>query len=320
MSIVAISETAGSLGNEIGRRLAERLGYRFADREIIAKASERFGENVTDLRHAAEEKPTLWERLTDTQHRYKLFVEAIILEMAGGDNVVLAGLASAIVLRPVSHTLRVRANAPERIRADRVEQQQGLTREAALDYVRQTDHERAARVKFLYNVSVDDPFLYDIVVNTERLTADEGARLLQEAVQQPRFQTSADSQRACRPEHRGGSEGRLHGEPGDRAAPCLRLRQRRLRVSERNRRCGGRAEARPGDRREDARRHRRPERDHRRPAKPLRRAAHVLLSVLGRPSAPIPRPLPAARAPDHRAGAGSEPRGLGRAVAEIGAR
>jgi cytidylate kinase len=84
MSIVAISETAGSLGNEIGRRLAERLGYRFADREIIAKASERFGENVTDLRHAAEEKPTLWERLTDTQHRYKLFVEAIILEMRGG--------------------------------------------------------------------------------------------------------------------------------------------------------------------------------------------------------------------------------------------
>ena len=40
MSIVAISETAGSLGNEIGRRVAEHLGYRFADREIIAKASE----------------------------------------------------------------------------------------------------------------------------------------------------------------------------------------------------------------------------------------------------------------------------------------
>jgi len=195
MSIVAISETAGSLGNETGRRLAERLGYRFADREIIAKASERFGENVTDLRHAAEEKPTLWERLTDTQQRYKLFVEAIILEMAGGDNVVLAGLASAIVLRPVSHALRVRANAPERIRADRVEQQQGLTREAALDHVRESDHERAARVKFLYHVSVDDPLLYDVVVNTERLTADEGARLLQEALQQPRFQTSADSQR-----------------------------------------------------------------------------------------------------------------------------
>ena len=105
---------------------------------------------------------------------------------------MLAGLSSAIVLRPVPHALRVRADAPERIRADRVQQQQGLTREAALDHVRQTDHERAARVKFLYHVSVDDPFLYDVVVNTERLTADDGARLLQEAVQQPRFQTSVD--------------------------------------------------------------------------------------------------------------------------------
>ena len=138
--------------------------------------------------------------------------------MASGDDVVLAGLASAIVLRPVSHALRVRVNAPSAIRADRVEQQQGLTREAALDHVRQTDHERSARVKFLYHVSVDDPFLYDIVVNTERLTADEGARLLQEALQQPRFQTSADvTAPAHRPRHRGGGEGRLQDEPDDRS-------------------------------------------------------------------------------------------------------
>ena len=40
MSIVAISETMGSLGNEIGRRLADSLGWGFADREIIAKAAE----------------------------------------------------------------------------------------------------------------------------------------------------------------------------------------------------------------------------------------------------------------------------------------
>ena len=195
MSIVAISETAGSLGNEIGRRLAERLNYRFADREIIAKAAERFGENVSDLRHAAEEKPTLWERWTDTQSRYKTYIEAIIFEMATGDDVVLAGLASAIVLRPVAQALRVRTTASERIRAQRVEQQQGFTREAALDYVRDSDHERAARVKFLYQVNVDDPLLYDVVLNTERLMADEGARLVQEALHGTRFQTSADSQR-----------------------------------------------------------------------------------------------------------------------------
>ena len=195
MSIVAISETAGSLGYEIGLRLAERLRYRFADREIIAKAAERFGETVTDLRHAAEEKPTLRERWTDSQSRYKAYIEAIILEMATGDDVVLAGLASTIVLRPVTHALRVRTTAPERVRVERVEQQHGLIGEGALYHVRQSDHERAARVKFLYQVDVDDPLLYDLVLNTERLMADEGARLVQEALHGTRFQTSAASQR-----------------------------------------------------------------------------------------------------------------------------
>ena len=195
MSIVAISETAGSLGNEIGRRLAERLGYRFADREIIAKAAEQFGEDPRDLRHGIEERPSLWERLTDTQQRYRTYVEATILEMASGDNAVLAGLASTIVLRPVSHALRVRTTAAELIRANRVEQQQGLTREAALDYVRQTDHERAARVKFLYHLNVDDPLFYDLVLNTDRLMVDDGIRILQQALGEQRFQTSAVSQR-----------------------------------------------------------------------------------------------------------------------------
>jgi cytidylate kinase len=193
MSIVAISETAGSLGNEIGRRLAEMLGWSFADREIIAKAAERSGTNIADIRHGAEEKPSLWERLTDSQHRYLTFVEATVFDLASQDNVVLAGLASALVLRDVRHALRVRTNASERERAYRLQHQQGLTPEAALDVVRQSDRERAARVKFLYHVDVDDPLLYDFVLNTNRVTVERGARLLREALEDERFQPTPES-------------------------------------------------------------------------------------------------------------------------------
>ena len=177
MSIVAISETAGSMGIEIGRKLAESLGWEFADREILSKASEQFGEDLTDLRHSVEEKPTLWERFSDTQHRYKAYVEAIMLEMAARDNVVLAGRSSTIVLRQVPHVVRVRTSAPEHTRAHRLENEMGLTYEAALNYVRHSDRERAARVKFLYQLDVDDSLLYDLVLTTERLTVEKGAAL-----------------------------------------------------------------------------------------------------------------------------------------------
>ena len=42
MSIVAICETLGSHGNEIGRELGRALGWEVADREIIAKAAEGY--------------------------------------------------------------------------------------------------------------------------------------------------------------------------------------------------------------------------------------------------------------------------------------
>lgn len=196
MSIVAISETAGSLGNEIGRRLAESLSWGFADREIIAKAAERFHEDPAELRRGAEEKPSLWERFSDSHRRYKAFIDATIFDMAAGDNVVLAGLASTLVLRDVRHALRVRTQAPQHDRARRLEQQQGLTADAALDIVRQTDRERAARVRFLYHVDVDDPLLYDLVLNTARMTAEQGARLLREALRDEQVQSTESSRAA----------------------------------------------------------------------------------------------------------------------------
>src|SRR5207244_10764951 len=50
MSILAISDTAGSLGREIGRTVAAALWHEFADCEIISKAAERFGEGVLELK------------------------------------------------------------------------------------------------------------------------------------------------------------------------------------------------------------------------------------------------------------------------------
>jgi cytidylate kinase len=196
MSIVAISETAGSGATEIGRMLAATLGYEFADREIIEKAAEGYGEGVTTLTHAMEERPTLWERLTDTQRRYVTYVEATILEMAARDNVVLAGRASTIVLGHVPHVLRVRITAPDHVRVERLEDQQGLVHDTAINYVRRSDRERAARVKFIYRVDVDDPLVYDLVLNTARLSVGRCVAVIREALAEDRFQSTADSRRA----------------------------------------------------------------------------------------------------------------------------
>jgi cytidylate kinase len=194
MGVVAISQVLGSLGDDIGRKLAEALGYRFADREVIAAAAERFGEGMLDLIHVTEEKPSLVERFRTSDRHYVTAVEGILLEMAAHDNVVLCGRGAAFILSGVSHVLRVRVTAPEHVRSQWVQQHDGLVHESALNLVRQKDHERAARIRFLYHVDWDDPLLYHIVLNTEQVSVARGVQILRAALEDPRFSATPESQ------------------------------------------------------------------------------------------------------------------------------
>jgi cytidylate kinase len=194
MSVVAISQVFGSLGDDIGRKLAEALGYRFADREVIAAAAERFGEGMPDLVHVTEEKPSLVERFRTSDRHYVTAVEGILLEMAAHDNVVLCGRGAAFVLGRVSHVLRVRVTAPEHVRSLWVQEHDGLVHESALKLVRQKDHEHAARVRFLYHVDWDDSLLYHIVLNTEQVPVARGVHILRTALEDPRFSATPESQ------------------------------------------------------------------------------------------------------------------------------
>src|SRR4029453_15707719 len=112
MGVVAFSQVLGSVGDDIGRKLAEALGYRFADREVIAAAAERFGEGMLELVHFTEGTPSLVERFRASDRHYVTAIEGILLEMAAQDNVVLCGRGAAFVLGKVSHALRGAVRAP----------------------------------------------------------------------------------------------------------------------------------------------------------------------------------------------------------------
>ena len=229
MSIVAISDTLGSRGDAMGRELARSLGWQFADREVITKAAEQFGEAVGELHEVTETRPTLWERFTDSKRRYLLYVEATVFEMASHDRVVIVGHGAAIMLRDIRHALRVRVTAPERDRVERVRHDHGFTEPAALDAVRDSDGERAARMRYLYHVDMNDALLYDLTINSERVDIAEGVRLMSEAITLARVQTTdASWTEACDRSSVALARARLAADP--------RTRSQRLTVETHNRR------------------------------------------------------------------------------------
>jgi hypothetical protein len=84
------------------------------------------------------------------------------------------------------------------VRADRIEREQGLTAEAARDYIQDADRDLAARVRFLYHLDWDDPLLYDIVINTERTSVPRAVAMLRERLLDDRLAPTEASHRALR--------------------------------------------------------------------------------------------------------------------------
>src|SRR2546425_524939 len=89
MAIIYISHQMGAGGPEIGMALAQRLGYRYVNQELLLDAARRYGLAEEKLSHLDESKPTLFERF-DTETRHHITVlQTTCLEFAEDDNCVL---------------------------------------------------------------------------------------------------------------------------------------------------------------------------------------------------------------------------------------
>jgi cytidylate kinase len=196
MAILTISHQMGAGGTEIGTALAQRLGYHYVDHELLEDAVRRYGVAEEKLSHLDETKPSIFERFdTETRH-YITVLQTTLLEFAEADNVVLMGRGGQWLLRGIPHVLRVRIIAPfeQRIRRwiKRIAAQSGetLNQRAVADLVRRDDGEKAGRMRYLYEVDISDPTLYDLVVNTERLPCEPVVEMIEGAIRRPEMATS----------------------------------------------------------------------------------------------------------------------------------
>jgi cytidylate kinase len=71
--------------------------------------------------------------------------------------------------------------APEAVRRERFAKAHGIEPARALEKLREADALRVEFVRHHFGLRVDDPLLYDLVLNTENLSVDGAARVVVEA-------------------------------------------------------------------------------------------------------------------------------------------
>lgn len=199
-TVICISRVTGSGGDEIGRLVAEELGFLYVDDEIIARAAEKGGVSPGDVADAQRRK-SLLHRVLDSlgsdlgseasalaqshpelrDDSLQRLVVDVVEELAGKGKVVIAAHGASFVLAGVPDVLRVHVTASPEVRADRLSASAGLDRKTALKSIRDSDRSRTDYLSRFYTIESEQPTHYDVVLNTDRLRATDAAEIVARA-------------------------------------------------------------------------------------------------------------------------------------------
>jgi cytidylate kinase len=191
MPLITITQNFGSNGLAIARKVAEGLGCELFDDQKLHDLVQQKGISAKEISQLDEKSPGFWDLFFKSRPQVYLNVlESVVYEVAHRGEGVIIGHGSQLLLRDFDCAFHVRLLTSEGRRADRLAAEQGVSREAALKLIRQRDKERAGFFKFAFQLDMDDPGLYDLIINTHKLEAATAAGLIISAV-------NSDDIRAC---------------------------------------------------------------------------------------------------------------------------
>ena len=186
MAIVTISRGSGTLGEDIGKSVAEKLGYEYVGKDLILKEiqaqacpSEKWLEWGREL---DEHGPSVWERFDRSFLGFVALVESAIYGYAMKNDRVIMGRGANWLLRDVPYALRVRIVAPMEERIRRVSDREHVNRETARRMIEFSDHERESYLHAVYRKDGSEPEDYDLVFDTGKLGVADVVGLIVDAI------------------------------------------------------------------------------------------------------------------------------------------
>jgi cytidylate kinase len=195
MRAITISRQYGSGGGEVAARLAKRLQWQLIDHEIVAQVAHQLGiteeeagmydEHVEGfiaraLNALQIAMPVLPPSPTSPAQYELIYNEAVknVVETAAKTgHVVIVGRTAQVFLANRRDVLHVRIVAPLQQRISYVARREGLDDAAAQGRVQFKDRDRDRYIQTQHGRDINDPMLYDLVINTGVLDLDSAVDL-----------------------------------------------------------------------------------------------------------------------------------------------
>jgi cytidylate kinase len=198
MAVITISRQFGAGGRTLGERLAERLGYRYVNEDMIKEVARKVKVSSSQIRGFEKEAGSKLMRFLDKivsrdfidrlisdkygyvdEKGYVSVVRDIIEELYEEENVVIIGRGSQYILKGYENTwhLLLVGDLEHRIRFMMDKYQ--LTENEAQKAIKRADQIRARFLSFFSDRELhDDALSYDLVLNMKRINMEKAEELV----------------------------------------------------------------------------------------------------------------------------------------------
>jgi len=195
---VTISRMCGSGGRTVASKLAEFLrplgpsGGRWTvfDRELIRKVLEDHSLSARLAEYLPESnKPLLGEMKAKLPGKANATARGIVEQsvetiwhLAESGYVILVGRGANVITARRKNVFHVRLVGSLEKRISRMEEMYDFDRHAAIEYIKAQDAAKKLYLKEYFGQDIDNPELYHLIVNTDRIAYDEAARLISDSI------------------------------------------------------------------------------------------------------------------------------------------
>ncbi len=192
--IITISREFGSGGRSIGKLVAEKLGYRFFDSELVNKVAQRSGFSPEFIEESGEyasaRSSLLFALATASQYSAdglsmhdRLYIEQtkIIEEIAAEGECVIVGRCADFILRDRKDCLNVYIHADMESRAKRIVERYGECDKSPEKRLTEKDQKRKVYYKNYTGRNWGQAQNYDICLNSGALGIETCAELIVQA-------------------------------------------------------------------------------------------------------------------------------------------
>jgi cytidylate kinase len=194
MPVIAMTQEMGSLAKDVALELAATMNLAVMRHEVVDHVADKMHVSTSLINRLREGKAGLIERATTDADRVALYSAEEVFELANKGNVVLRGWGATCLLRPVPHVVTVRITRSFNKRVEwLMNHLETDDREFAENEIRRSDNAHAARMHRQFGVTWGDPVLYDIVLNTDRLSVHSCVEQIRQLTTRPEFQESESS-------------------------------------------------------------------------------------------------------------------------------